>query len=492
MKKSLDDKVVTLVVPAGWGPLTPPQQSTYIAAVILGNVFQSLVEYDMHGNLRPQLAVSWTVSPDLSIYTFTLDINRRFSNGQRVTSSIVKNAFEGALKVDAASANKSSLDVLYQLEEFELFAKTGVLSGIETPSEKTLIMKFKKPYRQALSFLTGSRYGIYISANNDQYYGTGPYQFETFSENEVRLKPNPYSSEKAPFSHARIIGVAEWEFEDAVCQKLADVYWIGRASRFRQCYDEDSLKMVFSSGAVTSHLVIEVNGNAGELFSSSKMRQAIQYLVMKKAKNVLHDYLDLKRVTFDDQFIMPLQPGRLNQQEVDLLIEKGSKWVPELIQQSKQKPIRFWIQDEKDLALVNRLKEEGLSIVSNEKPMPKSQAMKIFYKTQEYDLLVAHIGFGMKDPDDLYHFLGKYGAITSPSIGRNLVWDALEEGRSIPDLSVFDAPYQKLSRAILTEVPAIHISYTRTGFLYNAHNIELKSSSLNSIRFNLSFFKPTN
>jgi peptide/nickel transport system substrate-binding protein len=82
--------LITLAVPAAWGPLTPPEQSTYAASEILGNVFETLVVYNVHGALIPQLALSWRVSPDLREYTFTLDKSRRFSDGTYLTADIVK------------------------------------------------------------------------------------------------------------------------------------------------------------------------------------------------------------------------------------------------------------------------------------------------------------------------------------------------------------------------------------------------------------------
>ena len=42
---NLTSRQFTMGISGTWGPLNPPQQSTYAASEILSNVFQPLVEY---------------------------------------------------------------------------------------------------------------------------------------------------------------------------------------------------------------------------------------------------------------------------------------------------------------------------------------------------------------------------------------------------------------------------------------------------------------
>jgi peptide/nickel transport system substrate-binding protein len=58
----------------------------------VGLIYQGLVQYDPSGNsdIVPGIAESWTVSDDATTYTFKLNPNAKFSNGDPVTAEDVK------------------------------------------------------------------------------------------------------------------------------------------------------------------------------------------------------------------------------------------------------------------------------------------------------------------------------------------------------------------------------------------------------------------
>ena len=235
MKSALTANTITMAIPASWGPLTSPQQSTYMASEILGNVYETLISHDMQGNLQPGLAMAWAVSEDYRRFSFKIDTSRRFSNGDHLTAKKIKWAFEHSLQVQPASVNRSTMDALYRLEGFDDFEKSGHISGIEVPSDDRLVMRFDEPFRQALSFLSGVRYAAYIITSAGVYLGTGPYLFESIAPDELLLSVNPYSSEPPAFKQVKITGLQQQEWERAICEGTVDVYWTTRAAPLPSC-----------------------------------------------------------------------------------------------------------------------------------------------------------------------------------------------------------------------------------------------------------------
>jgi peptide/nickel transport system substrate-binding protein len=58
-----------------------------IPQVLLGNVYNGLVRQDDMGKIVPDLAKSWTISPDRKTYTFTLVDNAKFANDAPFTAA---------------------------------------------------------------------------------------------------------------------------------------------------------------------------------------------------------------------------------------------------------------------------------------------------------------------------------------------------------------------------------------------------------------------
>ncbi|WP_245437692.1 ABC transporter substrate-binding protein, partial [Neorhizobium tomejilense] len=60
---------------------------------------------DSSGNLQPELAESWTVSPDATEVTFKLRSDAHFSDGSPVEAADVVYSFDSLLKINLGPAN---------------------------------------------------------------------------------------------------------------------------------------------------------------------------------------------------------------------------------------------------------------------------------------------------------------------------------------------------------------------------------------------------
>src|SRR5512133_129174 len=66
-------------------------------------VFSGLVSFDPHLNLTPDLAETWKISDDGTVYTFHLRENARFHDGRFVTARDVVYSWERAASPQLAS-----------------------------------------------------------------------------------------------------------------------------------------------------------------------------------------------------------------------------------------------------------------------------------------------------------------------------------------------------------------------------------------------------
>lgn len=66
--------------------------------VIAAKLYNGLIRFDDKWNIVPDLAESWTVSPDGLVYAFKIRKNVKFSDGRLLKSDIIKKSFERVLK----------------------------------------------------------------------------------------------------------------------------------------------------------------------------------------------------------------------------------------------------------------------------------------------------------------------------------------------------------------------------------------------------------
>ncbi|MFC8530437.1 ABC transporter substrate-binding protein [Nocardia sp. NPDC057227] len=78
-------------------------------SVVAGQIVDSLVYFDTEGKPRPWLAKSWTVSPDLLQYTFTLREGVTFSDGTPLDAAAVKYNFDRIKNPQTGSSYAASL-----------------------------------------------------------------------------------------------------------------------------------------------------------------------------------------------------------------------------------------------------------------------------------------------------------------------------------------------------------------------------------------------
>ncbi|MGW4364120.1 ABC transporter substrate-binding protein [Nocardia takedensis] len=78
-------------------------------SIVVGNIVDSLVHQDTDNRIRPWLAKSWTVSPDLTQYTFALREGVTFSDGTPLDAEAVKYNFDRIKNPETGSSYAASV-----------------------------------------------------------------------------------------------------------------------------------------------------------------------------------------------------------------------------------------------------------------------------------------------------------------------------------------------------------------------------------------------
>lgn len=126
------------------------------------NVYEALFQLTDAGTVVPQLAQSFTKSDDGLTYTFKLQPNVTFHNGDKLTSADVKSSIERVTADGSKSSRKSSLKTI---------------ASIDTPDDATVVIKLSAksislPYNLSYVWIVDHT-ARDITSSED---GTGPYK----------------------------------------------------------------------------------------------------------------------------------------------------------------------------------------------------------------------------------------------------------------------------------------------------------------------------
>ncbi len=164
--------------PAGLDPTVAAPVT--IGQVTWQNVFEGLVRIDRDGKVQPQLAESWTPSPDGLTYTFKLRSGVKFHDGAAFDSAAAKFTLDRARGEASVNPQKPFF---------------SVIDAVDTPDAGTLVLRLKRPASNLLYWL-GWPAAVMVPPQAAETIkttpvGTGPFRFESWTKGDrVVLKKN--------------------------------------------------------------------------------------------------------------------------------------------------------------------------------------------------------------------------------------------------------------------------------------------------------------
>ena len=134
--------------------LDPIQGGNGNSSMFLQSIFSGLVRYDTTSHLVPDLAQSWQVSDDRTVYTFSLRKDARFHNGDPVTAAAIVYAINRAC--DPAAPSPVAADYLGTIQGVteRLANKASTVSGVSAVDDQTVRFQLTHPDDAFLAKLT--------------------------------------------------------------------------------------------------------------------------------------------------------------------------------------------------------------------------------------------------------------------------------------------------------------------------------------------------
>ena len=243
-----------------------------IPQVLLGNVYERLVKQDDSGKIVPELAKSWTVSPDRKTYTFDLIDNAKFTNGKPFTAADavfsinrVKTAWTTSLKAamdvvqEAKALSPTQLQVtltkpsngwLFRMTTRigAMFSETGVSALATTPIGSG-------PFK----FSKWNRGDSIVLDRNDDYWGTKPFF------NQITLK---YFKDPTALNNALLTGT------------INVIGTVQAPEALSQFTSNDKYQVI--EGTTNGEVLLSFN-NSEPIFKDVRTRQAIRQAIDHKA-----------------------------------------------------------------------------------------------------------------------------------------------------------------------------------------------------------------
>jgi peptide/nickel transport system substrate-binding protein len=188
--------VLTIALPTEPSHFNSAIDTTQQVKVVAGKVFNGLAKYDLNMNMQPDLAESWSVSPDGLRITFNLRRGVKWHDGKPFTSADV------------------AFSVMKGFGQFNGLVRAvfSNVQSVETPDANTAVLVLKQPavgIMLALPVATATILPAHIYDNTDlrqnpanqKPVGTGPFRFVEWRRgSSIVLERNPdYFEEGKPY-----------------------------------------------------------------------------------------------------------------------------------------------------------------------------------------------------------------------------------------------------------------------------------------------------
>ncbi len=174
-----EGETLVIAIAEDTASLDPARSFETLPSIIHKATYQTLVTFppDSVEKVIPDLATSWEISDDGTVYTFTLDPDAVFSNGDPVTASDVVFSFN---RLKNITGNPSFL------------AET--IASVEAPDEGTVVLTLTQPDPAILAKLVFGAFSVLNQAQVEAQGGSAAADAATSDAAEEWLNQNSAGS----------------------------------------------------------------------------------------------------------------------------------------------------------------------------------------------------------------------------------------------------------------------------------------------------------
>lgn len=169
---------------------------------IVDQLYSQLVTFKgSTSEIAPMVATSWDVSPDGKTYTFHLNPNVKFWNGDPVTAQSFIDEFQRVLNASIGSGGEGFLDPSVVGSTAYNKGQAKTVTGLSAPNPQTLVIKLTQPEPFLLDVLTMPFYSAvdqtFINKVGNQAFdtkvamGSGPFELQSYTNSQAVLTRNP-------------------------------------------------------------------------------------------------------------------------------------------------------------------------------------------------------------------------------------------------------------------------------------------------------------
>ncbi len=326
------------------GPRDPPTLDPALAGdsestFVIRQIFGGLVRLNQNLEVVPDLASDWQVSPDGTVYTFTLNPEVRFHDGRPVTADDFIYSFERACDPNLSPYLPCGtyLNDIVGVPE-KLAGQSDQITGLSAPDPHTLVITIDAPKAYFLAKLTYNTAYVVDRENiaqgadwTERPNGTGPFRL-------------------AEWQHDRRIVLARNEAYVGTVPQLEQVVILlgAEASRPLVLYEQGKLDFTEVDTAVVARLEYEGSPLAGELRVTPQL--SLSYIGMNtqlpplddvRVRQALAMVLDrdkIARVTYEGRLVQAqgiVPPGMPGYEPVDAAPPYDPERARQLLRESR-------------------------------------------------------------------------------------------------------------------------------------------------------------
>jgi peptide/nickel transport system substrate-binding protein len=245
-----------------------------IAVALRDNVYEGVVRTGEKGEVLPQLARSWEISPDHLSYTFHLAEKAKWHDGSPLTAQDVKFSWERA-QTDPKQPHQ------------DYFAPIQSIEAVNDHTAKVTLKQYSDNWlfhmAQGSAAIVSSKT---IAGDKTNPVGTGPFKFKQWNRGDslVLVRNDDYWG-----TRARLQEVVFKYFSDANAinnaLKSGDIDVIGAVQGPEQLagFKNDSRFKVVQ-GSPTGKIIVSMNNGSGNpALRDARVRRALSYAIDRRA-----------------------------------------------------------------------------------------------------------------------------------------------------------------------------------------------------------------
>jgi oligopeptide transport system substrate-binding protein len=196
------EQVITVNALSEPPSLEPALIDNQVAGDISNQLLEGLVRFDKEGNIVPGVAENWTISDDGTVYTFNINKNAKWSNGDPVTANDFVYSWEKVLRPEIAAPLGSNLFFIKNGAAYnEGSLKDSGDIGLKALDEYTLEVTLEKPtsfFLGLTSFFTllpiheeTDKTNPKWASEAETFVSNGPFKIESWKHGqEIVMVPN--------------------------------------------------------------------------------------------------------------------------------------------------------------------------------------------------------------------------------------------------------------------------------------------------------------